>query len=187
MYRSYSTHFCVWMTFTANLSITTQKCVSNDKCAAMDKVCCNRQYRLRGTHFVDCNTFINYDTLCRLRHTLFFYATRRSQDIWGKLHLTIPTRLSPKTIHSRSFCVFCTQKQKGHSLASNVCLFVHRNLDGNLAETVGCEHRKLFHFPQFAPLFFTLTSSSFLSSSQNPNSLCYLAKSKILFNTSASK
>jgi hypothetical protein len=44
---------------------------------------------------------------------------------------------------------------KGHDLAANVCLFAHRKLDGNLAEMVGCEHRKPIHFPQFAPLSFT--------------------------------
>ena len=43
------------------------------------------------------------------------------------------------------------------------------NMDANLAETVVAKIRKPFDFPQFAPLFFTLTSFSLLSSSQNPN------------------
>jgi hypothetical protein len=53
---------------------------------------------------------------------------------------------------------FVHRDTKGHDLAANVRLFARRKLDGNLAEMVGCEHQKPFHFPQFAPLFFTLTA-----------------------------
>jgi hypothetical protein len=56
--------------------------------------------------------------------------------------------------------LFAHRDIKGHNLAANVRLFVHRKLDGNLAERVSCEHRKPFHFPQFAPLFFTLMSQN---------------------------
>jgi hypothetical protein len=53
---------------------------------------------------------------------------------------------------------FAHRNTKGHGLAANARLFTHRKLDENLAEMVGCEHQKTFHFPQFAPLFFTLTA-----------------------------
>jgi hypothetical protein len=57
-----------------------------------------------------------------------------------------------KNVHDVDSVSFVRRDIKGHNLAANVCIFVHRKLDGNLAETVGCERRKPFHFPQFTSL-----------------------------------